>query len=145
MLLVLGVASACGGKNAANPGGAIASPDFCARFVEAACDRGIRCGMAPTDRAVCRAQVADTFDECPFMVEAVVRDEADYDEDAAGIFVEAARDGACAEPFPDSVALGVFTPRRDAGLVCHSKVSCKAGLACVGHTISTPEGVCGAP
>jgi hypothetical protein len=136
-------AAACGRQNAVLPPGGIESSRFCSALIEAACDRGARCGTAPTDRAACRALLTDTLDECPFMVEAVGRGEADYDEDGAALFVEETRSGDCAEMVPDPVALGVFTPRREEGQVCHSKVSCKAGLLCANHTVTTPEGTCG--
>jgi len=139
----------CGGQGTAvTPDGStttIASPDFCGALIEAACDRGARCGTAPADRAMCRAQLTDQLDECPFMAEAVVRDEADYDDGAAALYVEEMRSGTCSEAVPDPVALGVFTPRKEEGQICHSKVSCKAGLVCDNHTVETPEGTCRVP
>lgn len=145
MAFVLGlgaVAAACGKDNGVlSPGGApIASPEFCGNLNLAICDQRVRCGRDTA--ATCRAAVAVSFEECPLIVEAVVRDEVDYDEDAAGAFVDDARAMACDVSLPDPVARGVFTPRQDAGLICHSVASCKPGFTCLGHTTSSPEGTC---
>ena len=137
---MLGGMAACGGQG--GPPTSIAIGDLCTSIVSAACDRFMRCGTAPQDRPTCISQVTAAFDECPFFVDAVAMGEATYDGAAAVAYVEAFRTGACTDLQPDPVAMGVFTPKRASGEVCHSKVSCQPPLVCDGHTTSTPAGTC---
>src|SRR5688572_9393823 len=121
----------------------VAADDFCAALVEEACDRELRCGRY-NDRVQCRADAADAFDGCPLDVQAVGLMEAGYDAAEAVRYMDAVRTTDCAAAsMPSPISdIPVFTPMLGAGAVCHSDVSCTAGLACDDVTIANPQGVC---
>ena len=120
----------------------VAANQFCAELVEAACDREIRCGRY-TDRVQCRAEATDALDACPLHVQAVALLETGYNAAEADRYMDALRGSDCGTSFPDPVDdIPVFTPMLGAGAVCHSDVSCTAGLVCRDVSVADPQGVC---
>lgn len=140
-VIVAGLSFAACGAPTRLPVGIVAD-DFCAALVEAACDRELACGRY-SDRAECRADAAGALDGCQLDVQAVALQEAGYNADEADHYLDALRATACGTSIPNPIDdVPVFTPRLGAGAVCHSDVSCTAGLSCVDVTVATPQGVC---
>ena len=135
---VLLVLSACG----SDPPADVPLSAFCGQVVGATCDREVPCGAFP-DRATCVVDLTEAFDGCPLAVNAAAMEEADYDAAVARRLLDAIRAGACGSEVPlDVEGVPVFAPRLGAGAVCHSNVSCMAGLRCDNVTIATPQGTC---
>jgi hypothetical protein len=131
---------ACGAPTRLPAG--VPADQFCAALVEAACDRELRCGRY-TDRVRCRAEATDALDACPLDVQAVALLETGYNAAEADRYMDALRGSGCETDFPDPVDdIPVFTPMLDVGAVCHSDVSCTAGLSCQDVTVADPQGVC---
>ena len=132
--------SACDGSDGGSPG--VPANELCPQLVDAVCDREEPCGTFP-DREACVATASDAFDGCLLDVNAVASWEASYDGRAAANFLEAVRAGACGSDLPDFInQFRVFTPKLEAGAICHSDVSCKAGLTCDDVTVADPQGLC---
>jgi hypothetical protein len=134
------ILAACGGTTAPT---SIPASEFCAALVAATCDREGPCGTFP-DRATCVTQVTDAFDACPPAIEAIALQETEYDPQAAPQYLNDVRMTACgsAVDIPLEGENAVFTPKQGAGELCHSKVSCTAGLLCVDDPLNPSQGFC---